>query len=306
MGVAYCKYLKSRYSECENNVCQLQWLRHVPQLEQLYLEDFVFSCDLPDGEPFDDCCVPNLQSLTIVDTQNRVDYDDEFHHIHPNQPGSTEAYQYLTALNFGKKLKSLDIHYEYDYTYPDQEVGDIFSRMQRHLTNAYEDLQTIRLSEVVLSPETAHNLFMPSVKAGNLHSLDIIFPIQRLDEGREGTSARHLREYQWLEGAESIRHLGLYEFSFDPHNYPKDNPLILFLQTFPCLEELSLASTRYPPNYFAQFVRDVLVSVKLKTLYSTMVQGINFDKIRLLAEHKGVNFVWTKQSRAWPMKFKDD
>lgn len=305
MVVAYCKYLESRYSECENNACQLQWLRQVPQLEQLYIEDFIFSCDLPDDEPFDDCCVPNLQSLTIVDTQNRVNYGHQHHHIHPNQLSSTEAYQYLTALNLGKKLKSLDIRYEYDYTYLNQEDNDMFSRMQRHLSNAYEDLQTIRLSDTVLSPETAHNLFKPSVKAGKLHSFDIIFPIQSLDEGPEGTSPSHIRGYQWLEGAESIRHLGLYDFSFKPHLYPKDNPLIQFLQTFPCLEELSLESERYIPNHFAQLVQDVLVSVKLKTLYSTTVQGINFDKLRQLAEDKGVNFVWTKQSRVWPMKFKD-
>lgn len=283
----------------------LQWLRHVPQLEQLYIEDFIFSCDLPDDEPFDDCCVPNLQSLTIVDTQNRVNYGHQHHHIHPNQLSSTEAYQYLAALNFGKKLKSLDIRYEYDYTYLNQEDNDMFSRMQRHLSSAYEDLQTIRLSDTVLSPETAHNLFMPSVKAGKLHSFDIIFPIQSLDEGPEGTSPSHIRGYKWLEGAESIRHLGLYDFSFKPHLYPKDNPLIQFLQTFPCLEELSLESERYIPNHFAQLVQDVLVSVKLKTLYSTAVQGINFDKLRRLAEEKGVNFVWTKQSRVWPMKFKD-
>lgn len=281
-------------------------MRHTPQLEQLYVEDLIFSCHLPDDEPFDDCCVPNLKSLTIVDTQNRVSHGHHHHHIHPSQIGSTEAYQYLAALNLGKKLKYLDIFYEFDYTYMNQEDGDIFSRMQRHLSSAYEDLQTIRLSDTVISPETAHNLFMPSLKAGKLHSFDIIFPMQRLDEGPEGTSSSHIQGYQWLEGAESIRRLGLYDFSFKPHMYPKDNPLIQFLHTFPCLEELSLESERYMPNHFAQLVQDVLVSVKLKTLYSTTAHGINFDKIRQLAEDKGVNFVWTKQTRVWPMKFKDD
>jgi F-box/TPR repeat protein Pof3 len=281
-------------------------LKHTPQLEQLYVEDLIFSCHLPDDEPFDDCCVPNLKSLTIVDGQNRVSHGHHPHHVHPNQISSTEAYQYLLALNLGKKLKSLDISYEFDYTNLNPEEGDIFSRMQRHLSSAYEDLQTIRLSDTVLSPETAHNLFMPSVKAGKLRSLDIIFPMQSLDEGPEGASPSHIQGYQWLEGAESIQYLGMYNFSFNPHMYPKDNPLIKFLQTFPCLEELSLESARYIPNHFVQLVRDVLVSVKLKTLYCTIVQGINFDQIRQLAKEKGVNFVWTRQNRAWPLKFTDD
>ncbi|PTB39070.1 uncharacterized protein TrAFT101_007096 [Trichoderma asperellum] len=285
----------------------LQWLRHAPQLEQLYVEDLVFSRHLPDDEPFDDCCVPNLKSITIVDTLHRVHHGHHHHHMHSNQIGSTEAYQYLTALNLGKKLKALDIRYEFDYTYFDQEEGDIFLRIQRHLSSAYEDLQTIRLSNTVLSPETAQNLFMPSIKAGKLRSFDIIFPMQNLDDGVGEPSTRHIQGYAWLEGAESIRRLGLYDFTFKLHMYPKDNPLIQFLQTFPCLEELSLESERgYIPNHFAQLVQDVLVSVKLKTIYSTTVRGSKFDQIRQLAEDKGVNFVWTKQTRAWPMKFRDD
>lgn len=247
--------------------------------------------------------MPNLKSLTIVDTQSRV---HQGHHNHPNQIGSTEAYRYLTALNLGKKLKSLDIRYEFDYTYHNQEDGDIFSRMQRHLSSAYEDLQTIRLSNTVLSPETAQNLFMPALEAGKLRSFDIIFPMESLDEGPEGISTRHLQGYQWLEGAESIRHLGMYSFNFKPHMYPKDNPLIQFLQTFPCLEELSLESGRYTPNHFAQLVQDVLVSVKLKSIYSTPFHGSTFDRIRQLAEDKGVNSFWTKKTRVWPMKFNDD
>lgn len=241
-----------------------------------------------------------------MDTQNRPNRGHHHHHIHPNQIGSTEAYQYLTALNLGKKLKHLDICYELEYMDMSPEDGDIFSRMQRHLSSAYEDLQTIRLSDTVLSPETAHNLFMPSVRTGKLHSFDIIFPMQRLDEGPEGTSPSHIQGYKWLEGAESIRRLGLYDFSFKPHMYPKDNPLIRFLQTFPCLEELSLESERYIPHHFVQLVQDVLVSVKLKTLYSTTVHNINFDQIRQLAEDKGVNFVWTKQTRVWPMQLNED
>lgn len=130
--------------------------------------------------------------------------------------------------------------------------------------------------------------------------------MQRLDEGPEGTSLSHIQGYQWLEGAESIRRLGMYDFNLKPHMYPNDNPLIQFLQSFPCLEELSLESERYMPNHFAQLVQDVLVSVKLKSLYSTTVHGTKFNQIRQLAEDKGVNFVWTKQHRVWPMKFEDD
>lgn len=249
--------------------------------------------------------MPNLKSLTIVDTQYRVHHGHHHPGVHATQIDSTEAYRYLTALNFGKKLKSLDICYEFDYTYSNQVEGDIFSRMQQHLSGAYEDLQILRLSNIVLSPETAQSLFMPSIKAGKLRSYDIIFPMGGLNEGPEG-SIRHIQGYHWLEGAESIRRLGMYDFDFKPHQYPKDNPLIQFLQTFPCLEELSLESERHIPNIFAQLVQDVLVSVKLKAIYSTTVNGSRFDQIRQFAEDKGVKFVWTKQPRMWPIKFKED
>ncbi|KAL7922569.1 hypothetical protein ACQKWADRAFT_291792 [Trichoderma austrokoningii] len=307
LGVAYMPNLKQlKLTMAPNQPWHLpilQWLRHTPQLEQLYLEDLIFSCQLPDDKPFDDCCVPNLKSLTIVDTQNRIHHGNH-HDLHPNEIGSTEAYRYLTALNKGKNLQYLDLSYEYDYSYADQGDGDIFGRMQQHLSSAYEDLQTVRLTNAVISPETAHNLFMPSVKAGNLRSFDIVFPMHHLNEGPEGTSPSHLQSYRWLEGAESIRHLGMYNFSFKPYMYPKDNPLIQFLQTFPSLEELTLESARYMPNHFAQLVGDVLVSLKLKTLYCKTVYGINFDQIRQLAGDKGVTFIWTKQVRTWP--FEDD
>jgi hypothetical protein len=281
-------------------------LRNAPQLEQLYLEDLILDCRLPDGETFDNCCVPNLKSLTIVDTRPRV------HRMHNpingnvNEAISVEAYQHLTALNFGKNLKALDIRYAWEYTSRNNEDADIFRRMHQEHVYEYEDLQIIRLSNIVLSPDIAQRLFMPSIRAGKLHSFDIIFPLPSLTERQGESSVNHIQMFQWLEGAESIRRMGLYEFSFKPYMYPTDNPLILFLQKLPYLEELWLESTLSLDYEFVQLVEDVLTSVKLKSIYTTKISGSAFDKVRRLAKEQGINFIWTKQSPKWPIHLKDD
>ncbi|KAL7799084.1 hypothetical protein V8C37DRAFT_366504 [Trichoderma ceciliae] len=284
----------------------LQLLRNTPQLEQLYLEDLLVDCRLPDDEPFDNCCVPNLKSLTIIDTRPRVHERDADFWVGNHNEHAVEAYQHLTALNLGHKLKALEIRYTWEYTSRNQGNTDIFGGMYRERAYEYEDLEMLRLSNMVMSPEIAQRLFQSSIRAGKLHTFDIVFPLPTLSEKQGQSSANHIQKYQWLQGAESIRCIGLYEFNFKAYLYASENPLIQFLQKLPCLEELRLASAISLDYEFVLIVEDVLNSVKLKSIYTTQISGSAFDKVRRLARSKGVKFVWEKQPTTWPIDLEDN
>ncbi|KAH6604649.1 hypothetical protein Trco_006356 [Trichoderma cornu-damae] len=281
-------------------------LRNTPQLEQLYLDDVSVDCRPPDEEPFDNCCVPNLKSLTIIDRRSRLlDRDDGFWIGNINE-ATIEAYKHLVALSLGKKLKALQLRYTWECTSRGQAQNDIFSHMYREDAHAYENLEVLRLSKLAISPRIARRLFELPIRAGKLRSFDIVFPLPTLVEAQGQSSADHLQKYQWLEGAESIRCIGLYDFSFKSYINAWDHPLVKFLQKFPCLEELKLASTVARDYEFLLIVEDVLASVKLKTIYASQLTGSSFDKIRRLARKLGVTFVWERKATEWPVNVTDN
>ncbi|KAL7942196.1 hypothetical protein V8C42DRAFT_332815 [Trichoderma barbatum] len=271
-------------------------LRSTPQLEQLYFEDLILDCNLPKGEEFDNSCVPNLKSLTIVDTRTHL-----FERVDTLW---LEAYKQLTALNGGKKFKALEIYYSWQYTNREQAGIDIFSRMQEQAYE-YENLEMLRLSNLAMSPQIAQKLFELPIRSGKLRTFDICFPLPRLTEAHGQTSADHIQQYQWLEGAESIRCLGIYDFSFKTYVNAEDHPLIKFLQRFPCLEEVKLGSIVSGGTEYFLTIQDVLRFVKLKSIEVTHLLGEPFDKIRRLARGLGVNMTWEVQRPKWPMDLKD-
>lgn len=281
-------------------------LKGTPQLEQLHLEDLIVDNRLPDGETLDDCCVPNLKSLTIVDTRARVNDSDTIIWAGNNNSTALEAYRHLIALNAGKNLKVLDIHYSWEYTNHSQADNDIFSRMHREHAYEYENLEILRLSGLVIWPQMAQRLFETPIRTGKLHTFDIVFPLPTFREAPGQSSADHIQKYQWLEGAESIRCIGIYQFSFKTYVNASDNPLVSFLQEFPCLEELKLASSVSRDYEFSHILEDILNLVKLKSIYTTQLSGASFDKFRLLARNQGVNLIWEKKSPKWPVDFRDD
>ncbi|KAL7936916.1 hypothetical protein V8C35DRAFT_294190 [Trichoderma chlorosporum] len=273
-------------------------LKSIPQVEQLYLEDLILNCELAEGENFNNCCVPNLKSLTIVDAGARGNGILLTH----GGPPSFEAYRRLVALNGGKKLRALEISCAWEYTNPDH--AGIFTRMHQEHALGYEDLEILRLPNVVVSPQIAEALFEPSIRSGKLHMFEICFPLSGFIEARGQASANHLQQYQWLEGAESIRCLGIYNFSFKMYLNASEHPLVKFLQKFPCLEELKLRSAAPDTAEYLSTIEDVLNYVKLKSIEVTLLYGKSFDKIRRLAGDQGVNLTWEVQPPKWPMDFK--
>ncbi|PNP53102.1 hypothetical protein THARTR1_06312 [Trichoderma harzianum] len=302
-NLRHLKLSKGREQPWSLSVCAL--LKSTPQLEQLYLENLFLDCKLPNDEKFDESCVPNLKSVTISDMKVMVfERGDNNLWLQQGHSAALEANRLVTALNGGKKLKALDIHYNWQYTDREDAAFDVFSRMLQDPSYQYEDLEILRLSKLVLAPQTAERLFGSSVRSGKLSSFDICFPLPTFNETEGRTSLEHIRKYQWLEGAESIRCLGIYDFCFKRYLKGSEHPLIQFLQTFPLLEEVKLGSTSSGGPEYYYTVSDILSLVKLKRVEISDIHGSSFDRLRRMARDEATILTWEAQPPKWPLSFK--
>ncbi|KAL6878739.1 hypothetical protein J3F83DRAFT_254352 [Trichoderma novae-zelandiae] len=281
-------------------------LRSTPNLEQFHIEDLNFSIILPEDATFDNDCLPNLKALTITDTKAHMYPANHEHWAWNHHTATLEAYRHLAVLNAGRKLKVLDLHYGWDYTGQNLEDTDIFSRMHREPAYEYENLEELRVSKLVISPQVAQSLFEGPIRAGKLHSFDIVFPLPKFREPLGESSAEHIKKYQWLEGAESIRSIGLYDFYFKGYIHMTQNPLINFLNKLPSLEELRITSSHHDTLEFLITLQDILSLVKLKSAYIPQISGMAFERIRRLAKEKGVDLVWEKRLPKWPLDLKEE
>ncbi|KAL7814695.1 hypothetical protein V8C44DRAFT_325896 [Trichoderma aethiopicum] len=284
----------------------LHLVKSIPNVEQLHVEDINFCLMFEENEVFDFNCLPNLKALTIVDTKTYVSQIANQQLAWNHNAAALEAYRYLTVLNGGRKLKVLDLHYGWDYASFYLEATDILSRMHGNPAYEYQNLEEFRVAKLVISPQVAQTLFEGPIRAGKLHSFDIVFPLPRFREPLGESSAEHIKKYQWLEGAEGIRSIGLYDFYFKSYIYMADHPLINFLNTFPCLEELRITSNHFDTSDFIVTLRDILKLVKLKSAYIPQISGMAFERIRTLARDKGVNLVWQKRLPKWPLDLTED
>ncbi|RFU74059.1 tetratricopeptide-like helical [Trichoderma arundinaceum] len=288
----------------------LQMLRNTPLLEQLYVEHLIVDSRLPGDEKFDSRCLPHLKCLTILNSRPRArdleeDMDDESW-IQTLGSTSARAYQKLITLHLTKKLKYLEILHDWEYSTPDTADDDIFKSLHTEGGDVFESLEGLRLSDLVMSPMDAQIFFRQPIMAGKLSTFDIVFPLPAFQENNGQSSAGHIQKYQWLEGLEAIRCIGLYNFSFKAYVRPWESPLIKFLQTFPCLEEVKFDSSVTRDYELQITIQDVLKLVKLKSIYATQLFGESFDKTRRLARERGVEFIWEEQPTKWPIRFKDD
>ncbi|EGR47672.1 uncharacterized protein TRIREDRAFT_108530 [Trichoderma reesei QM6a] len=281
-------------------------LRSTPNLEQLHVEDINLNCILSQDESFDIYCLPNLKALTIVDTKAYVSQTHHQQLAWNHNVAALEAYRHLMVLNAGRNLRVLDLHYGWDYTGRNLEATDIFGHMHGNPAYEYANLEEFRASKLVVSPQVAQDLFEGPIRAGKLHSFDIVFPLPKLQEPLGESSAEHIKKYQWLEGAESIRSIGLYDFYFKSYIYMADHPLINFLNKLPCLEEVRITSNHFDTSDFIVTLRDILNLVKLKSAYIPQISGMAFERIRELAKQKGVDLVWEKRLPKWPLVLKED
>ncbi|ODA83714.1 hypothetical protein RJ55_02229 [Drechmeria coniospora] len=163
-------------------------------------------------------------------------------------------------------------------------------------------LRQLRLKDLAHGPSTMRHLLGGAAERGNLHTLDIVFPIPTFHSPVGRQHMEHLGAYGWLRGVESIRSLGISRFRF--REYPTnddDLPLPSFLATFPNLETLSLTSDHYAPEEFCSVVEAILNVTHLKVLYQNKVNGALMDKLVRLGETFGVQVIWGERPRVWPV-----
>lgn len=211
----------------------------------------------------------------------------------------------LTCLNRGNTLKHIQLEIPSDAEGPrggQRIFYDPENWPASLLTPQFKDLQTVRFKDLALSPQIAHGVASESLQLGKLHHFDIVFPSESLRDRIGDKSATHLKGYEWLRSADSIRSIGCYRFRF--RSYPRndeDLPLPSFLASFDNLETLSLDSEHYEEAEFATVVGAILKVTHLKTIYTTSVKGAMMDQVRKLAETQGVRLIWGRQPQPWPV-----
>ncbi|KAK5987553.1 hypothetical protein PT974_11685 [Cladobotryum mycophilum] len=266
----------------------LEFLTRTPQLEQLMLDSPNIDDNIyKERKPED--VYPTLKYLRIIErrTLNPLSLYDQFSSL------TIEAYSSMTCLSQGKGFQALDVVMAGDYGPTDLYFSDIISSTHRDEAVAYEDMESFRLRSLAVDPPRAEKLFEKAVFSGRLHTFDIVFPLESLNDRIGESSAEHLKGYQWLRGAESIRSMGLFSFSFSSiYRSETDMPLLGFLMSFPNLEVLEIESDRYEEAGFCMLIRDILKVTKLKTLHQYRVKGAMMDQLNKLAEKSGVTLVW--------------
>lgn len=214
----------------------------------------------------------------------------------------------LTCLNRGNSLQHIrfDVPTENEdrhgrprvfsnsrYLFPDVEVPQY---------PEFQNLHSLRSKSFCISPDVSQMVFSNALHAGKLTSFDIVFPTDSLTDRLGDKSIRHLKDYEWIRGAPSIRSMGIYGFRF--RIYPRnddDIPLPQFLASFPNLETLSIFSEYYQEAEFASVVAAIVRFTHLKTIYTTSVKGAVMDQLRRVAEDEGVTLVWGHQPQQWPV-----
>ncbi|KAL6415073.1 hypothetical protein AUP68_01615 [Ilyonectria robusta] len=273
-----------------------------PHLQQLWLGDVQLGSGGLHGDQNGRISTIWRDLRTVIVT-GTTDYD----------PETSENIQRLVSIRRGANLHHIDFNFRWKYddhgplalrtlsdTF-DQGPGSV-SADDFDQSNHYDDLRSLRLTRALIAPAKLQQVLGNTILAGNLHTLDLVFPLESFGSTEGVTSAQHLREHEWLRGAASIRCLGVFEFRFRSH--PRDDedlPLPAFLASFPNLETLEINSGHYEGPEFCTVIQAILKVTKLRTIYQTVVQGVMLDKLRTLTTKAGVTLVSGERQRTWPM-----
>ncbi|KAH7149550.1 hypothetical protein B0J13DRAFT_621398 [Dactylonectria estremocensis] len=231
-------------------------------------------------------------------------------------PETAEIVQKLTALRRGTDFQHIDFdfHWKWDEHGPLARGG--LRRMFNHqltpltvngvdLYNQYDDLRSMRLTHAVISSTVMERSVAGAVQAGKLHTLDLVFPLERHGSAEGAASTEYLREHEWLRGATSIRNMGVFNFRFRSHPRDDEMPLPAFLASFPNLETLEIRSQHYDITEFYTVLEAILKVTKLRTLYQTAMQGVLLDWLTALTEKAGVELISGTRPREWPRPIED-
>ncbi|KAI6781699.1 F-box/TPR repeat protein-like protein [Emericellopsis cladophorae] len=284
----------------------------MPNLEQLWVNDVGGR-----GRSSDDSAMgfdleqrPDIKARWAGKLKVFVYGESELRDIHP------ESLVHTLSVNNGDTLQHVDITAGwYDppglsfmgEAFSDQEIMDLCedrSVMPRPRDlNTYANLRSLRLQRVRLDGEGARRMLQKPLNGGKLSHFDIVFPSLGYTEAEGPESVQRLRDFAWLQGAESIRSLGVFEFRFRRHPRNDDDlPLKGFLATFPHLEELEASSVYYDEQEFCMVLGDIILATKLKRIYQSVVKGAWLDRLRVAAAQNGVEIMFGPRPREWPVQ----
>ncbi|EQK99194.1 Tetratricopeptide-like helical [Ophiocordyceps sinensis CO18] len=157
------------------------------------------------------------------------------------------------------------------------------SPIRRH--DQFQNLQSLRLKGFVHSPWRMQNIFEAAVANGKLHTFDIVFPLDDRSRPSGEVSTTFLEGYDWLRGLDTIRCMGLSNFSFAPFpQHDAERPLPAFLASFPNLKTLSLSSNQMGPVECFSLMEEVVTRRSINILYQNCVQGTLMDRLPRVGE----------------------
>ncbi|PMB72390.1 hypothetical protein BM221_002493 [Beauveria bassiana] len=276
---------------------------------------------------------PALEQLWLQDTlpDRSSDWEYQWSKIWPNfkalivagSNSSTAArfsislvIRLLSSLNHGHELEYIDLDLPWSPN-PDAvaiepltlEPGPAIQRVwnmagtvldpESNWQNEYRSLKAIRLANAVLNPESLQQVAQRQAAAGQLHTLDLVFPPESLATPAGAVSSAHLAKYEWLAGSPGIRCMSISQFRFRPFPRTSDDlPLPAFLATFPKLETLEIRSEHYDEAEMCSVISAIIKETKtLKLIYQNQIRGALMDKLGTAAAKHGVKVAFGERPR---------
>ncbi|OAA57692.1 Tetratricopeptide-like helical [Cordyceps fumosorosea ARSEF 2679] len=281
---------------------------------------------------------PALEQLWLQDTlpDRSNDWEDQWSKLWPNFKGlvvaggnSSTAARFATtliiclfsSLNHGHKLEYIDLDLPWSPN-PDAiaiepltlNPGPAIQKLwnmtgtpldpENNWRNEYKSLKAIRLANAVLDPESLQQVAQDQAAAGQLDTLDIVFPPDSLASPAGAASSAHLAKYAWLAGAPGLRCMALSHFRFRSFpRTPEDLPLPTFLATFPELETLEIRSDHYEEPEMCSVISAIIKETKtIKVIYQNQIRGALMDGLGAAAAKHGVSVVFGERPREWPVR----
>ncbi|KAF4125681.1 F-box/TPR repeat protein Pof3 [Geosmithia morbida] len=225
----------------------------------------------------------------------------------------------LVSINRGENIRYIEL-----VPYFDDPRGTVLLDRNRHsmelndgsdrimqgdlgLPNHFSNLEALRIKQTVMDGTALQPILRPALDNNRLRELDINFRRPHFNEPEGPSSCQHLKDYEWLRGARSIRSMRVSNFRFT--RYPRSDdqlPLPGFLASFPNLEILEIGSEYYEDAEMCSVVVAVMKVTKLKRIYQSTIRGAPLDSLKTAAKEYGVQLVFGDRPREWPVVFENN
>ncbi|KAM0281586.1 hypothetical protein ACHAQH_003455 [Verticillium albo-atrum] len=188
----------------------------------------------------------------------------------------------------------------------------------------HEHMQRFWVEGIPITP-SLQAVLQPAIKSGSLRDLALSFPDHRSPAwgSVDQPAQAFLEQIPWLHGIESVRTLGLFDFNLDtnlslpdvvqspagaPWRLPERDQaklLVKFIETFPNVETLVLASNLCVARHIAVIIEAVARQGRVKRFYAQGLTGALLDQMRAFGEEKGVEILHHREISPWPIPLGD-